>query len=341
MRAMTRLTTETLLILGFAGLLCWFVNPWLGLFVGLVAVTALFPAFDRFAHWRRSAVLFGAAWYAVIYLWAQPEPLINAVCVVAMVNVAAVLMQAAGMDPYQVLSLGTMDAEENGRLIGLMFNENEASALFGLSFPAFCRRKWWKYIPALLLGLILTKSTVGIAAVVAALCVALAYCQMLWMALPVIVAGAAYVLFWDSNMVDSAAFRLDYAKLAARIVSDHPWGIGPGHWHLATNQLHAHNDIAQLTVESGVLGFGLMAGYAISLFRRVGMFGAMVLSSVLVVSACSFAWFIPTTALIMATLLAVADKENLQMLAPEQAGPENPPFAGGGPAEPAPPLPRG
>lgn len=226
----------------------------------------------------------------------------------ALVNVFAVLVQACGFDPYRLFSFGTMHGDSGGRLVGLMFNENELSALLGITFPLFLRKKWFWFIPGIIIALFLSRSTVGIAAVAVVSIIGMAYYRLFWFMLPAAIFCALYVLYWDTNIGLSGAWRIDHAKIAARILFDHPWGIGAGHWHLATNQLHAHNDIIQATVETGIIGFGIITGYIVSMFRHIDVFGAMCLASIVIISVCSFAWFIPTTALVSVTILAITDQ---------------------------------
>lgn len=295
------------MIFGLSAYLFAFVNPWLAVFVALTAVCSAFPVMDRFAYWRREAIVFGAVWYAFIK-GLDREHVLNAVCVVSLINVFAVFLQMVGADPYSFFTFGLMDGDTAGRITGLMFNENELSALLGVSFAAFIRPTWFLCIPAIVLALFFSKSTVGVAAVFAGMCVFLYSHRKLYLIWPVLVLGVAYVIFWDTNIGQSGSWRLEYLSIAERIISAHPFGIGLGHWHLVTNQMHAHNDIAQMTVETGVIGLGVMAGFIFSYFRNTDLMGMMFLSAIVVTSLVSFAWFIPTTALIMATLLATGDK---------------------------------
>lgn len=316
MRAITRLTTETIMILGFATILFLVVNKWLACFVILVSITAMFPAFDRFAHWRREAVLFGAAWYVYVYLFVDNPDywLLNSICIVVLANIVVIAFQVNELDPYHILSGGLMSRSfapstiKSQHITGLMFNINEASALLGVSAPLFLRSGWKKYIPLVAIGLIATKSTVGIAAVAAGVLVYLIKKKKYGPIACVVAALPAYAFLWDKNLKHAVTWRLEQIWTAVRIASDHPFGVGPGHWHLATNQLHAHSDVFQAVAESGFLAMVIIIGFSVSLYLKLSPYNAMILAGIIMISICSFMWFIPTTALIMTTLLAVIDR---------------------------------
>ena len=192
--------------------------------------------------------------------------------------------------------------------VGFQFNINETSALLGLSFPLFFREHWKKFIPLIVMGLIATKSTVGVAAVIGG-CVVYLIRQRkyhyIWCALAAL---PAYTFLWDKGLTESVLFRWKYIKLAVKIASENLFGVGPGHWHIATNQLHAHNDIFQMIAEAGFLALVLIAGYLATLYRRIDTYQCVILAGIVIVSMSSFMWFIPTTAIVMVSLLAVIDR---------------------------------
>lgn len=306
MRAMTRVTTEMVMVFGLAAWIAYYINPWVGLFLALASVTAAFPIFDRFAYWRREAIVFGAVWYAFVN-GLDRDHLLDAVCIVVVVNLFAVLMQYFGIDPYAFFSFGLMDSHSDGRIIGLLFNENELSALFGISFWAFSRGPLFVFMPFIVIGIFLTKSSVGLAAAGVSVGVWLLATRRYKSIAILLALVFVAVFFYDKNIAESFAWRMNYNAIAAQIIIDHPLGIGLGHWHKATNQLHAHNDIIQMTVEMGAVVLAIFSGFVVSFIRKTDLTGIIFLSAIMAASLVSFAWFIPTTGLIMVTLIAASD----------------------------------
>jgi len=300
---MTRLTTETLLIVGISAVVFWYVDAWIGLFVALAAVSPLFFKFDVFAYMRREAILLGIAWYVVVAKLAWRRYLVNALCVVALFNSLAVILQAFKVDPYAVFSFGLMHG--TSRLTGLMFNENELSCLLGVTVPFFLSRPWRWFIPVVVAALVLPRSTVGILAAAAGGIVWLICHRKEWWIAYIALAGAAYVILWDTNLMASAAVRWGFYKQALALMVSHPFGVGPGHWHLAANQLHAHSDLLQVGAEMGIPGLLVLAGYTIHHSVRHDLHHMIYFLPVIVVSLIGFPWFIATTALVNVTILGL------------------------------------
>lgn len=311
MREMTRATTESILILGLCVVL-FFFNKWLAMFVAFVTVSSLFPVFDRFAYWRREAVLFGVLWYVFISYFADKNLMFDAVCILIIINSIVAFVQLVGLDPYKIMSFGMFHSTSLD-VTGLMFNKNELSAAAGVAFPLFLRRKWLKAMPAELFVLFIAKSTTGIAAAGVSFGVYLLYERVYWPFIPVVLCGILYVTFWDTGNMSALNMRLGWLKTAFRILRDHPLGIGAGHWHLAANQLHAHNDFAQIAVESGLHSLIVIYVFTVTLFLKADIMGKAIISGIAVTSLISFMWFIPTTALIMTTLLAVVGNERFSI----------------------------
>jgi len=83
----------------------------------------------------------------------------NAICIVALANVAAQLVQVCGVS----FPRGLKPYDQYG-FVGLLANVNETSALFAVCLPFFFRKHWAWLIPAIVAGLILARTTNGIMA---------------------------------------------------------------------------------------------------------------------------------------------------------------------------------
>ncbi|OPY06099.1 MAG: hypothetical protein A4E61_00082 [Syntrophorhabdus sp. PtaB.Bin184] len=83
----------------------------------------------------------------------------NAICIVALANVAAQLVQVCGVS----FPRGLKPYEQYG-FVGLLGNVNETSALLAVCLPFFFRKRWPWAIPAIVAGLVLARTTNGIIA---------------------------------------------------------------------------------------------------------------------------------------------------------------------------------
>jgi len=83
----------------------------------------------------------------------------NAVCIVALANVAAQLIQVCGVS----FPRGLRPYDQYG-FVGLLGNVNETSALFAVCLPFFFRKRWLWAIPAIAAGLLMARTTNGIMA---------------------------------------------------------------------------------------------------------------------------------------------------------------------------------
>lgn len=83
----------------------------------------------------------------------------NAICIVALANVAAQLVQVCGVS----FPRGLNPYDQYG-FVGLLANVNETSALLAVCLPFFFRKRWLWAIPAIVAGLILARTTNGIIA---------------------------------------------------------------------------------------------------------------------------------------------------------------------------------
>jgi hypothetical protein len=83
----------------------------------------------------------------------------NAICIIALANVAAQLVQVCGVS----FPRGLNPYDQYG-FVGLLANVNETSALLAVCLPFFFRKRWLWAIPAIVAGLLLARTTNGIIA---------------------------------------------------------------------------------------------------------------------------------------------------------------------------------
>ena len=307
LRALIRVSVEFAVIWAFAWFVFKKVDPWLGAFVFLASIMTVFPVFDRFSLLRRDAILMGVGWYILLRLYADRDLIFNGICIVSLVNSLFLLSDWCGIDPYAIVTFGAITSSGLATNTGLMTNPGEASVLAGISVVLFARGRWKWFMPLILLSLIPAESTVGPVCVLAAMTVCLVYRRdktALIGLLGALIAVWLYAAFWDSNNLLSCQWRIDYNLIGLEIIRDNPFGVGLGHWHLVTKQLHMHNDFLQMVVEMGVISSLIIGGYFITSFYKTDLLGRMALAAIVVASAVSFAWFIPVTGLILVSLMA-------------------------------------
>lgn len=119
----------------------------------------------------------------------------NAICIVALANVAAQLVQVCGVS----FPRGLKPYDQYG-FVGLLANVNETSALFAVCLPFFFRKRWLWSIPAIVTGLLLARTTNGIiaASVVSAVWLICRFRLMAVIGLTVVVAvGVLFPTFID------------------------------------------------------------------------------------------------------------------------------------------------
>ncbi len=92
--------------------------------------------------------------------WSQHKHWIyNTVCIIALANVAAQVVQLCGVS----FPRGLLPYDQYG-FVGLMGNVNETSALLAVCLPFFFRKRWAWAIPAIVAGLVMARTTNGIIA---------------------------------------------------------------------------------------------------------------------------------------------------------------------------------
>jgi hypothetical protein len=256
------------------GLVLWHrVNKWWAAFLGLAFLSMMYPFYDRAGFLTFNMVLYASVWYALIVLFVKPdqiETLLNAICIVALLNVCMQVLQVSNIDPLYAPRYGERDIT-----VGLMSNQNEVSALLAFSFPAFLRGKWkWGLIP-LMFGFIAAKTTGGVMALGAGV-VFWAWLQgHFWKALAAAAVGLTlYVLVVDGFQM----FDRWYAWMHGLKLWKQHWllGGGIGHWKIIMQQIPpdqqwwttAHNEYVQGLFEMGI-GFAvILGGYLLNIYKR-------------------------------------------------------------------------
>lgn len=123
--------------------------------------------------WLGTSETMGSAMYQILCLsglfllasatyprWSQHKHWIyNTVCVIALANVAAQVVQLCGVS----FPRGLLPYDQYG-FVGLMGNVNETSALLAICLPFFFRKRWAWAIPAIVAGLVMARTTNGIIA---------------------------------------------------------------------------------------------------------------------------------------------------------------------------------
>jgi len=322
-----RLVFEFAVVAGL-GLIVWRFNRWLALFLGLALVSMMYPFYDRHSYLAFQAVFYGAAWYMLLILAITRKKghvILNAICILAFFHIVMLILQAVDMDPL-------FTPVNGGRAIpaGLMSNRNMVSALLAFCFPAFLRPRWAWGIPAVLLGLVLAKSTGGALALAAGMvfyCLASAtgtrtmagVIRNVLILLTVAAGIILYCIYVDRP--DMFGSRFDAWANALGYYKQH-WimGAGLGHWkvvfqrHMLTGGTvwwaAAHNEYLQGLFEMGISFALILFGYlqgVIRRFKKEAIIPATALVTVMVNSGVNFPFRIATTAMLAVTWMALMD----------------------------------
>lgn len=303
-----------------AGLCIWIstVNVWISGFVAMCFVAMYFPFFDMKSAVSFERVFFASVWFAVVVSMFDRKSadwLISAMCIVVMINVAYMLIQLCDADPlFRPKNPGS------NCVVGLMGNQNLTSAVFAFGLPGFFRRKWRKLIPVVLLGMVLSKSTGGLAA---GICGGLFYsaCTFNHTENAYILVGCLMSFVVYILVVDPPVFLRFTAWREAMGYFWQHWamGSGLGHWKTVflkyrlcggTWWVTAHNEMIQAVFEMGIGVSVLFLGYFRNLYIRFDQRAVLPYSAVIIIivnSLVNFPFHIGTTALIAVTWLAILE----------------------------------
>lgn len=253
----------------------WYLCAWM-VFICLyrmifpMADVVFMAALDRFVY-----LLCGlAVFVGVSRQRIKNEVFYNAICIAALVQCAIAISQFNGFDPVVwVLNQFTTANPllSATALTGTLGNNNFLAAFIAVSLPFFFRRGWAYCIPLLLFCLYFANTS---SAFVPAIIGALFY---FWPRLnrkvkagcvvAGIVIGGLYALFQHSNVFLNPRWQ-DWLH-ALSLVLANPFslvfGMGPGAGWGKSYPLH--NEWLQCLYQFGVVGFGLMAGYVLTIYR--------------------------------------------------------------------------
>ena len=274
-------------LVGFVVLLCS-INKWVGAFLVLAVISRTFPTLTVESQAALSNILFGLGWYFVVFHFADTEFVMDVICVIGFAHFLATIVQS-----YNITSVFV------GPTCGLVFNPNEASALFALCFPAFLREGRKKFLPVIILSLGMITSFNGVLAVAVGGCLYVAVTISQWVILPIAI-GAGLFLFLDKPQVGVRYYAWKNALISW---SNDSWGIGcgVGHWKtiailMAENGEYLaekgtvwgrlHNTFIQNLVEMGVGSGVITLGYLTNLFRRATRKALVPVIALVVVLVC-------------------------------------------------------
>lgn len=308
-------------VFGLFGVLLWHANKWFALFFILAFISSVYPNGDPVSWVAFRSVFYGLLWYLLIVHFVNTrgiQPIIDAMCIIALANVLLLITQELGlcMKTIGFDLIYTPLSGKGTRPVGLMANRNEVSCLLAFCLPAFFSRKRWKYfLPAIILGLFLAKSTGGIlASTVGILFYLCMRGRIVWGLCFVISAIFLHWLFMD---FPSSSGRWEPWKKGWKLYKQHwVFGLGLGHWKVVFSKVKilglfyktAHNEIVQAVFEMGI-GFAVIAaGYALSIirrFRKDALIPTMALIIILINSLVHFGFHIATTMMIGVTWMAI------------------------------------
>lgn len=332
LRLVLRVNFEIAVALTLAAFL-WRINKWASLFLVLTTVSMMFPFYDQHSYFAFQAVFYAMIWYAVIVKSVDSvDPLLNAICIIALCNIAFMFLQLLDMDPWFEPIHGY-----KGFLFGLAGNINSASALLAFCFPAFMRRKWVYFTPLLIFGLILTKSMGGTVALVCGLVFYFWMYGIRFFPLTILLVGLIlYGSFVDTNTSNSLNARLTVVWETLGYYTQHwVFGSGIGHFKIQVGKtflypihnlywMTAHNEFVQGLFEMGIAFPFIVGGYFVSVYRRfmdgfpvgVAMMSLrsrtaiLPVTALIIISANSmvhFPFHIASTAMIAVTWMAILE----------------------------------
>ncbi len=313
---------ELLLVALLACTWVWRANRYAGLFLLLAGFSMVYPVYGKWSFLGFHDLCYGLLFYAVLvlHLRAQPERVrvvLDAFCIIALANLLFVFLQVLLLDPIYLPLAGAP--------VGLMSNQNEASAVLAFSLPAFLRPRWRYFVPGILLGLVLTKTFSGALSVSAG---AIAYLLLekrfrsaLAVAALSVIGGEIYAVAVDSPGLE----RWPVWVHAVRTIfssEHHPalyvlFGAGLGHWPWVMEKAGfeawwtmAHNAYLQAFFQMGV-GFPvLLALYVRDGVKRYRPEANLAVTAAVVVAvniAVNFAINVPITAMMIIAWAAVLE----------------------------------
>lgn len=308
---------------GFS-LYLWTINPWWGAFMALAGVSHFYPAYTRNSFMAFSSVFYGAVLFAVLCRFVRRESvtfLYNTIAAACCVNTLWMVLQFFELDPIFISVKGREVPE-----VGLMLNQNFASAFTALCMPVFFRPRWRWGLGIVAIGLILSKSALGAFSAAAGLIFYGAVTGRIYASLALAFIGSlGYIL-----LVDPPGFeRWPVWKVGFRGWLKEPWfGYGLGHWSLifikpipGSNSgiwTQAHNEFLQGLFEMGI-GFAvIVTGYLATVARQIRLKRmALPVTAIVIIAvnaAANFPFHVGATAIVALVWMAIFEIERSRNL---------------------------
>lgn len=320
----------------FLSVAIWNVNKWAAMFILLAGVSSIFPFSTKYSSEAFRAVMIGCLWFYMVSQIPRDKTkyLLDAICIIALLNVGMLISQYFGFDPIfkpSKISYGTP-------AVGFLSNKNEVSAILAFCLPAFFRSKWSMLTPLVFVGLSISSSTGGALAAVAA---TTGYFVIRdgrrflindWLLLVALYAWLAVFLgFIDSPMsvfkskpiaaTDAYGYsRFEAWRRGFELYKQH-WllGAGIGHWKIVFKAVniqgywfkHAHNEFIQAGFEMGILVAPIVIGYLVGVARKLRtgsiLLPAAALVAILTNSMVNFPFHVAQTAIVAVTWMAIME----------------------------------
>ena len=278
--------------------------PALLLLLGMFA--SFYPILSLTSVQAMNRLVIGVIFYfCIVELRPDKQALYNCFCVLCLIHLLFIFMQALGLEPYHLYGLETTSNTN----IGLTGNINEASAMIALLTPCFFRKKWWMLLPLLAIGLYLAKSFGGILSFSVIICLYFILDERKFTGFMV----AASLLFSAFFFADKpeigprlsiwiAAIKLYFVTEPINIsgiVVEKTFltGFGLGHWatvsktcfsNITTDWFdRAHNTFVQSFFELGIAFLFILGGYAKDIIKKIGKNQIFIFALISIVISCS------------------------------------------------------
>ena len=261
--------------------------------------------------------------YAVIRSNAKKEFFFNAICILAIAQMALAFMQSfAGFDPYIAglnLFIETMSTIPSDFAIGTMGNNNYLSGYLAMAFPFFLRKNWVYAIPAILVLLYLCNTSTAIAAFGAAAAFYLLGFKKYRLILPIVVlaAFASYVVVTEGGagqtLVNDVRWKF-WGTAIDKMIDGGWWSIlfGLGLGGKTGISVPLHNEWVQTAFHLGVVGIGIVVWFLATLKTNDRLLKASIVAIVVDCMGNHPMHLIPSAILIM-VVLALAARDGMEI----------------------------
>lgn len=208
----------------------------------------------------------GILMVAVERLPVETKTMLDAVRAMAIIQGLVAVCQYLGFDPLLWVLQQAFPAKSlmgDGEISGTLGNSNFLCAYMAITLPLFLRGKWKLFLPLCIALLVVSKSSTAVVSAVVALCIYYRRKEVLIFGLA---AGVLYALL-DANFFTNT--RWEYWETAWNQITSGPFvlifghGIGAG-WG---QPFPLHNEWLQVWHQFGLVGFIILACYALSVWN--------------------------------------------------------------------------